>query len=228
MGQSIVAIKKKYKFTHPFQLYLFLFYLTTTSWEPDVVATQHVVFNTTNHITMYYCSRSKNIEYSLEKIHIRMDEIREIIPKMAELPPTGNEDIINGLNLDHPLTELIVEYNALMIWAENPPDPRGEKMYCRVPPYFIHVSTKELALALGYNYKTVERPKKVAHKKLELKDRADVTVDEFCRVFTYPQEDIDNIHQNLAYIREGKWNKIKEIHRRQGLISKDNKTNKSD
>lgn len=152
-----------------------------------------------------------------------MEEIRVQIPKALELPPTGDEDIINGLNLDHPVTELIVEYSALMIWAENPPDPRGEKMFCRLPPYFIHVSTKELALALGKSYKTVERAKKLAHGLLQLKERADVTVDEFCKAFTYPQDEIDKIHQNLEYIREGKWNKIKEIHKKQGLISKNKK-----
>ncbi|MCS3799017.1 hypothetical protein [Niastella sp. OAS944] len=177
---------------------------------------------------MYYCSRSKDIEYSLEKIHIRMAELREIVPETAKLPPTGNEDIINGLNLDHPVTEFIIEYSVLMFWANNPPDPRGEKMCSRLPPYFIHVSTKELALALGYHYKTVERAKKLVHDTLQLKERADITVDEFCKIFNYKQEDIDKVHQNLEYIRLGKWNKIKEIHAKQGLTSKDKKTNKSD
>lgn len=143
-----------------------------------------------------------------------MEVLRKEIPEVAALPPTGEEDIINGLNLGHPVTELIVEYSALMIWAQNPPDPRGEKMFSRVSPYFIHVSTKELALAIGKGYKTIERAKKLAHKKLQLKDRAVVTVDEFCEAFTYKQEDIDKIHQNLALIREGKWKKVKERHRR--------------
>lgn len=119
--------------------------------------------------------------------------------------------MINGLDLGHPVTELIVERNALMIWLANPPDPRGWKMFCRVPPYFIHVSTKDLALATGYSYKTVQRAKKLAHEKLGLNSRADVTVDEFCQEFQYTQKDIDNVHQNLAYIREGKWKKLIDI-----------------
>ena len=142
-----------------------------------------------------------------------MEELADKIPEVAKLPPTEEEDIINGFNLGHPVTELFVEYSALMFWALNPPDPRGERMCCRVPPYFIHVSTKELALALGYHYKTVERAKKLVHEKLQLKARTDITVDEFCMVFNYPQADIDKIHQNLAYIREGKWKKIREIHK---------------
>jgi hypothetical protein len=160
---------------------------------------------------MLYCERSKSSEYSLEIIEQRMAVLEVEIPKVALLPPTGEEDMINGLNLGHPVTELIVEYNALVIWKENPPDPRGWKMFCRVPPYFIHVSTKDLALAIGKHYKTVERAKKMAHEKLELKRSADVTVDEFCKEFQYTQKDIDNVHQNLAYIREGKWKKLIDL-----------------
>lgn len=145
-----------------------------------------------------------------------MEVLRAEIKKVVRLPSTADEDIINGLNLDHPVTEFIVEHNALRIWADNPPDPRGERMCCRVPPYFIHVSTKELALALGLHYKTVERAKKLVHSKLDLKDRADVTVDEFCMAFSYKQDDIDKIHQNLALIRQGKWKEIKERHREEG------------
>lgn len=160
---------------------------------------------------MLYCERSKSQEYSLEIILQRMAELEKEIPKVAMLPPTEEEDMINGLNLGHPVTELIVEYNALIIWRENPPDPRGWKMFCRVPPYFIHVSTKDLALATGYHYKTVQRAKKLAHEKLGLKERADVTVDEFCKEFKYTQDDIDKVHQNLAYIREGKWKQLIDL-----------------
>ena len=167
---------------------------------------------------MLYCERSESKEYSLEKIEQRMAVLREEIPKVALLPATEEEeDIINGLNLNHPVTELIIELNALIIWKENPPDPRGWKMFCRVPPYFIHVSTKDLALAVGLGYKTVERAKRLAHKKLGLKRSADVTVDEFCQEFEYTQKDIDNVHQNLAYIREGKWKKLIDLQKKKKI-----------
>lgn len=172
----------------------------------------NVLSNTTNHITMYYCSRSKNVPYSLEKIHQRMAVLAEEIPKVALQPAKGEEDIINRFDLGHPVTELYIEYSALMFLAVNPPDPRGEKMFCRVAPYFIHVSTKELALAIGKHYKTVERAKKLVHEKLGLLERADVTVDEFCKILGYSQDDTDKIHQNLECIRQGKWKKIKDIH----------------
>jgi hypothetical protein len=163
---------------------------------------------------MYYCYRSKSTEYSAEKIQQRMEELRIKIPEVSELPATGEPDIINGLDLSHPVAELIVEYRVLTFWLENPPDPRGEKMCCRVPPYFIHVSTKDLALALGLHYKTVERAKKLVHETLDLKIRADITVDEFCMAMKYPQEVVDKVHQNLAYIREGKWKQLIDLQKK--------------
>ena len=163
---------------------------------------------------MLYCERSESKEYSVEKIKQRMAELEEEIPKVALLPSTEEEDMINGLDLGHPVTELIVERNALMIWLANPPDPRGWKMFCRVPPYFIHVSTKDLALAISKHPKTVERAKKLIHETLDLQIRADITVDEFCMGMKYPQADIDKVHQNLAYIREGKWKQLIDIQKK--------------
>lgn len=163
---------------------------------------------------MYYCYRSKSKEYSLEKIHERQKILREKLLTVT-IPQSPDEgDNINDLNLWHPAAELMIEFRVLMFWVANPPDPRGEKMCCRVPPYFIHVSTKELALAIGKHYKTVERAKKLIHEKLDLKERADVTVDEFCNMLNYTQDDIDKIHQNLEYIRQGKWKKIRDMYKK--------------
>lgn len=165
---------------------------------------------------MYYCYRSKSTEYSAEKIQQRMEELEIEIPEVEKLPTTWEPDMINGLDLLHPVAELIVEYRVLTFWKENPPDPRGEKMCCRVQPYFIHVSTKDLALAIGKHPKTVERAKKLIHETLDLQIRADITVDEFCMGMKYPQADIDKVHQNLAYIREGKWKQLIDIQKKKG------------
>lgn len=156
-----------------------------------------------------------------------MEEVRVEVKKVSELPATEEEDRIGDLNLGHPVSKLIIRYRVLMYWAANPPDPRGDRMCCMMPPYFIHVSTKELALAVGLSVRTVQRAMQEIHAELQLKIRSQVTVDEFCEMSGY-KDDKDKIHQNLAYIREGKWNKIKEIHKKKGLISKDNKIDKSD
>ena len=141
-------------------------------------------------------------------------------------PATEEEDRIGDLDLGHPVSKLIIRYRVLLYWANNPPDPRGEKMCSRMPPYFIHVSTKELALALGLSVRTVQRAMQEIHAELQLKIRSQVTVDEFCEMSGY-KWDTDKIHQNLEYIRAGKWNEIKEIHKNQGFTSRA-KSNKSD
>ena len=162
---------------------------------------------------MYYCSRSKSKEYSIEKIHERMTVLAEQIRVVALQPYTGESDIVGDLDFGHPLTELMVEYRVLIFWALNPPDPRGDQLFSRPAPYFIHVSTKELALAIGKSIKTTERAKKLVHEKLGLKLRADITVDEFCKMFEYSEEERVRIHQKLADIREGKWKNIRDRHR---------------
>jgi hypothetical protein len=179
-----------------------------------MVATQHAAFITTNHITMYFCSRSEKIEYSLEKIHIQMAELVKKIPEVGKQPATEEEDRIGDINLGHPVARLIVRYRVLKYWAENPPDPRGDKMCSRPAPYFIHVSTKELALAIGVSVRTVQRAMQTIHEEMKLNLRSQPTVNEFCEMCGYKQEDIDKIHQNLAHIREGKWKKIKDLHSR--------------
>lgn len=78
-----------------------------------------------------------------------MGVVREKIMKIENQLPKEEPEMIMGLNLNHPVSELIIEYRALMFLAVNPPDPRGDPMFSRMPPYFIHVSTKELALAIG-------------------------------------------------------------------------------
>jgi hypothetical protein len=162
---------------------------------------------------MYFCSRSKKIPYSLDEIEKRMAVLAEEIPKVSRQPATEEEERIGDLNLGHPVSRLLIRYRVLKYWAENPPDPRGDPMCSRVPPYFIHVSNKELALAVGLAVRTVQRAMQGIHAEMQLKKRSQVTVDEFCKMCNY-ELDRENIHQNLAYIREGKWNKIKEIHKK--------------
>lgn len=157
---------------------------------------------------MYYCSRSKDIPYSLEKIKARMVELAEIIPVVAAQPAEGVLEMIGDLNYNHPVTELIVEYRALMYKAMNPPDPRGEKMFSRPAPYIVRAYAKDLAIALDIHLRTVQRAIKTIREKLELKERAWVTVDEFIDMHALPNPEI--IHEKLSRIMQERWKEVKD------------------
>jgi hypothetical protein len=51
---------------------------------------------------------------------------------------------------------------------------------------------------------------KVVHEKLELKERAWITVDEFIRMTELPNR--DEIHERLSLLLEARWNEIKDKH----------------
>lgn len=160
---------------------------------------------------MYYCSRSKDIPYSREKINARMMELGEIIPVVAAQPAEGEVEMVGDLNYNHPVTEFIVEYRALMYWAMNPPDPRGEKMYSRAAPYVVRAYAKDLSMALDMKLRTVQRAIKTVKDKLELKERAWLTVDEFIDMHALPNPEI--IHEKLSQLLQERWKEIEDKHK---------------
>lgn len=155
---------------------------------------------------MYYCRRSKDIPYSREKILARMAELAQKIPEVAAQPGDGEMIMVGDLNYGHPVTEFIVEYRVLMYKAANPPDPRGDKMFCRAAPYVERAYAKDLAIVLNIHERTVQRAIKLVHEKLELKVRAWVTVDEFCTFHELPDRDI---HEKLSKLMQERWKRIK-------------------
>lgn len=162
---------------------------------------------------MYYCSRSKNIPYSREKIIARMMELPKIIQEVAVQPYDGEIEMIGDLNLAHPVSGLIIEYRVLLYWLNNPPHPLGDKMYSRLGPYIEKAVTKDLAEALNLGEKTVERAIKKVKDELKLKHRAWVTVDEFCDMFGYPAGEV---HQKLSRLLHEKWKRVKDKHKGEG------------
>lgn len=157
---------------------------------------------------MYYCSRSKEIPYSREKINARMLELAELIPVVAAQPREGELEMVGDLNYNHPVTELIVEYRVLMYKAMNPPDPRGEKMYSRPAPYVVRAYAKDLAIALDIHLRTVQRSMKIIKDKLQLKERAWLTVEEFIIMNELPNPDV--IHEKLSRLMQERWKQVKD------------------
>jgi hypothetical protein len=52
---------------------------------------------------------------------------------------------------------------------------------------------------------------KAVHEKLELKERAWLTVDEFLRMTELPNRDV--IHERLSLLMEERWKRIKDKHK---------------
>jgi hypothetical protein len=159
---------------------------------------------------MYYCSRSKDIPYSLENIQKRKEELWVIIAELFPLPSEGIEWVGN-FNYAHPVTEYLVELKVLWYWEAHPPDPRGDPMFCRDAPYVERAYAKDLALALGIHERTIQRAIKMVHEKLQLKARSWVTVDEFINIHELPNRDV--IHERLSQLMEERWKRIKDKHK---------------
>jgi hypothetical protein len=154
---------------------------------------------------MYYCSRSKNIPYSREKILERMEELRPIILKVGAQPYKGKVEMIGKHNFNHPVTELLVEYRLLMYKFENPPDPRGDKMYSRPGPWIEKAKAKEIALVCHLSQRTAYRAIQKVHVLLQLKIRSWVTVEEFCIGYELP---IDDMQEKLGKLLQERWKRI--------------------
>ncbi|HEX6430147.1 MAG TPA: hypothetical protein VF008_20775 [Niastella sp.] len=163
-----------------------------------------------NYSCMYYCSRSKDIPYSLEKIQQRIRELWEIIPPLYALP-AEEEMWVGHLNFGHPVTEFVIELRVLWFLEKHPPDPRGEPMFCRYGPYVERAYAKDLAIALGIPLRTIQRAMKVVHEKLELKVRSWITVDEFINMIELPNRDV--IHERLSLLLQERWKQIEDKHK---------------
>jgi hypothetical protein len=163
---------------------------------------------------MYYCSRSKNIPYSLEKINARMVELSKIIPEVAAQPGEGELEMVGDLNYNHPVTDLLLEYRVLMYKARNPPDPRGDKMYSRAAPYIERAYAQDLAIVLNIHERTIQRAIQAVHKKLELKMRSWVTVDEFIELHQLPNREA--IHEKLSQLMIDQWKQVKDRQKKNG------------
>lgn len=162
---------------------------------------------------MYYCSRSKDIPYNLEKINERIWEVCEMLPGMFA-QPAEEEMWLGHLNYGHPVTEYLIELRVLRYWAANPPDPRGDKMYCRKGPWVERAYAKDLSIALGIELRTVQRAMKMIHDKLQLKVRSWITVDEFISLNELPNGDV--IHERLSELLVERWKRIKDKHKLDG------------
>jgi hypothetical protein len=115
------------------------------------------------------------------------------------------------LDYGHPVTEFVIELRVLRFWAANPPDPRGEKMYCRVGPWVERAYAKDLSIALGIELRTVQRAMKMIHDKLELKVRSWITVDEFIKMNELPNGYV--IHERLSQLLVERWKRIADKHK---------------
>jgi hypothetical protein len=98
-----------------------------------------------------------------------------------------------------------------MYKAMNPPDPRGDKMFSRPAPYVERAYVKDLAIVLNITERTIQRAVKAVHKKLELKMRSWVTVDEFIDMHQLPNREA--IHEKLTKLMQDRWKAVKNKHK---------------
>ena len=147
----------------------------------------------------------------LEKTNTEIKELLEQIPIVAKQPST--EKIwckTKSFWYGHPVTPLILRCRALLWLLENPPDPRGEKFAKRDGPYYVYIFVKEFALAIRKSERTLERMLKMTREAAGKGPREKITVEYFCFLHGYPE---DEIQQNLHEIFMGRWNKYKKKHK---------------
>ena len=84
-------------------------------------------------------------------------------------------------------------------------------MFCRPTPWVERAYAKDLSLALGIHLRTIQRAMKVVHEKLQLKERAWITVDEFIRMTELPNG--DEIHERLSLLLDERWKRIENRHK---------------
>jgi hypothetical protein len=184
------------------------------AWEcigcPDMLAEHYYTLDPTNCIAMPAVKSIKK-QLTREEISERLMELSKKIPEVAD--QLSQDKIwcqIGHLKYGLPVTELLLEYKALMWLQMNPPDPRGEKMCSRPGPYVVRADSKDLAYVLNLSERSVQRAMQKTREWLKEmypgKSIKWITVEQFCFFNGLPEDVIQKkLHQRF----EERWNMIK-------------------
>jgi hypothetical protein len=149
---------------------------------------------------------AKAMDAYLEKIKKEMQEVSEKIQEISN-NPYNEEDTwvtVGDLRYGHPATQLILRLRALTWMHDNPPDPRGERMYKRVGPYTIFVRREDFAEIIPCDVRTVDRMLAYVRAESGIKPYGKITVELFCHLHNLPEDKIQQQLYDLAENRRKK------------------------
>ncbi|WP_207514194.1 hypothetical protein [Longitalea luteola] len=153
-------------------------------------------------------SKEKDNTFDKDEILKEMILVSKQITEAAQ-QPFAEEDSwckIGDIRYGHPTASLLLRYRTLMWTAAHPPDPRGEKFFCRPAPYKVRLETRDLMDLFDVSQRTAERVIKEIRDARERTGLRWVTVEEFC---TLHNLDEDYIQKRIHEFFLKRWNKIK-------------------